>query len=53
MNGEKIVREGGLYVNQKKVQNPDQVLIKGEHVLPNGITLFRVGKLLGSDSKGN
>ena len=44
MYGEKIVREGGFYVNQKRVQNPDQALIKGQHVLSNGITLFRVGK---------
>ncbi|XP_072044425.1 tyrosine--tRNA ligase, mitochondrial-like [Amphiura filiformis] len=42
--GEKIVKEGGFSINQKKIFNPDQALIRGEHILPNGITLIRVGK---------
>ncbi|KAJ8037565.1 Tyrosine--tRNA ligase, mitochondrial [Holothuria leucospilota] len=43
-NAEKLISEGGLYVNQVRVANPQAVLKKGEHILKNGITLIRVGK---------
>lgn len=40
----RIISAGGLYVNLSRVNNPDLVLIPGAHILPNGITLLRVGK---------
>uniref|UniRef100_A0A8D8VLW0 Tyrosine--tRNA ligase n=1 Tax=Cacopsylla melanoneura TaxID=428564 RepID=A0A8D8VLW0_9HEMI len=36
--------EGGFYVNYKKAQNPDEVISPSAHILPNSLTLLRVGK---------
>lgn len=38
------ITEGGFYVNYKKVQNPVEVLSPSAHILPNNLTLLRVGK---------
>ncbi|KAI5698283.1 hypothetical protein M8J75_004569 [Diaphorina citri] len=38
------ISEGGFYVNYKKVQNPQEVLSPSAHILPNSLTLLRVGK---------
>lgn len=38
------ITEGGFYVNYKKVQNPQEVISPSAHILPNSLTLLRVGK---------
>jgi tyrosyl-tRNA synthetase len=44
VNARRVIQEGGFYVNHRKIMFPDAVLIPGEHILPNGTTLARVGK---------
>ena len=39
-----VIEGGGLYINHRRVTNPDFVLIQGEHVLPNQLTVLRIGK---------
>ena len=39
----RIISAGGVYINHRRVTEPNYVLIPGEHILPNGITLIRVG----------
>lgn len=38
------VKAGGIRLNHRQVTNPDQVLVYGEHILPNHITLLKHGK---------
>ena len=40
----RIISAGGFNINQKKTMNPSEVLSPDVHVMPNGISLFRVGK---------
>jgi tyrosyl-tRNA synthetase len=40
----KVINDGGVSVNHKKISNPHAVLVFGIHVLPNLITVLRVGK---------
>ncbi|XP_065210096.1 tyrosine--tRNA ligase, mitochondrial isoform X1 [Planococcus citri] len=40
----RIMDAGGFYINMQKVKNIDEVLSQSVHVLPNNITLARVGK---------
>ncbi|XP_037772470.1 tyrosine--tRNA ligase, mitochondrial-like [Penaeus monodon] len=40
----RIISAGGFYVNLSRITNPDLILIPGVHILPNGITIARVGK---------
>lgn len=40
----RIISAGGFSINQKKAQNPAEMLSYDIHVLKNGISLFRVGK---------
>ncbi|XP_068145088.1 tyrosine--tRNA ligase, mitochondrial isoform X1 [Drosophila tropicalis] len=40
----RIINAGGFYVNQKRVQNIDEVITTGIHILRNDISLLRVGK---------
>lgn len=40
----RIIQAGGVYINHKQVKEPDYVLLPGQHILPNDITLIRVGK---------
>ncbi|XP_064200766.1 tyrosine--tRNA ligase, mitochondrial [Anguilla rostrata] len=42
--GYRMVTEGGVWINHSRADNPDQVLIPGQHILANGLTLLRVGK---------
>ncbi|XP_033630478.1 tyrosine--tRNA ligase, mitochondrial-like [Asterias rubens] len=42
--GEKILQGGGVYINHQRVTRADQVLINGEHILNNNLTLVRIGK---------
>ena len=43
-DAERIIKAGGVYINHRRVQQPDFVLIPGEHILSNNITLIRVGE---------
>ncbi|CAH1794720.1 unnamed protein product, partial [Owenia fusiformis] len=38
------IKAGGVYVNNRRVTEPHLVLIPGEHILPNNITIIRIGK---------
>ncbi|CAF0769329.1 unnamed protein product [Adineta ricciae] len=40
----KVITDGGVYVNHKKLANPQAILVFGVHILPNLITVIRVGK---------
>lgn len=40
----RIMDAGGFYVNGFRVTNPDEVMVPEQHVLPNKVTLVRVGK---------
>lgn len=39
-----VIRAGGFSINNKQVLTPDKLINEQEHVLPNGMTLLRVGK---------
>lgn len=43
-DGHRIISAGGFYINMKRSSNPAEVLSPDIHILPNGITLIRVGK---------
>jgi len=40
----RIINAGGFYVNQTRIQNPDELLVHGVHILTNNMTMVRVGK---------
>lgn len=40
----KVINDGGVYVNHKKLGNPHAILVFGVHILSNMITVLRVGK---------
>ncbi|XP_034542613.1 tyrosine--tRNA ligase, mitochondrial [Notolabrus celidotus] len=42
--GYRMVSEGAVWINHKRTENPEQVLIPKLHILSNGLTLLRVGK---------
>lgn len=42
-DADRVIRAGGVYVNNRRVAEPQSVLIPGEHILPNNITLVRIG----------
>ncbi|XP_051916739.1 tyrosine--tRNA ligase, mitochondrial [Hippocampus zosterae] len=42
--GYQMVSEGAVWLNHKRTDNPEQVLIPKLHILANGLTLLRVGK---------
>lgn len=39
----KVINDGGVYVNHKKLGNPHAILVFGVHILSNMITVLRVG----------
>ncbi|XP_068129181.1 tyrosine--tRNA ligase, mitochondrial [Hyperolius riggenbachi] len=39
-----VITKGGVSFNHRKVTNPDEVLVLGQHILRNGLSLIRVGK---------
>jgi len=39
-----LIKSGGFYINQQRVNNPDAVLGDGNYVLHNDVTLIRLGK---------
>ncbi|KAM4675748.1 tyrosine--tRNA ligase, mitochondrial [Discoglossus pictus] len=42
--GYEIISNGGLSINHSRVTNPDEVLVIGQHILKNGLSLIKVGK---------
>lgn len=40
----RIIEAGGFYINYAKVTNLREVIVPGIHILPNNVTLLRVGK---------
>lgn len=40
----KVIREGGLTLNLQRVLDPQALLVQSVHILPNGLTLLRLGK---------
>ncbi|TRY91471.1 hypothetical protein DNTS_027216 [Danionella cerebrum] len=43
-NGYRMISNGGVWINHKKAENPEQILVMGQHILSNGLSLIRVGK---------
>ena len=43
-DAQRIISAGGFHINQVKRTNVDELLIFGAHILPNNLTLLRVGK---------
>ncbi|KAL5017815.1 hypothetical protein ScPMuIL_003537 [Solemya velum] len=43
-DADRIIKAGGLYINHRRVTEPDFILVHGEHILPNNVSLIRVGK---------
>ncbi|XP_052768093.1 tyrosine--tRNA ligase, mitochondrial-like [Mya arenaria] len=44
VDADRVTREGGVYINKVRVTDPSIALTLGEHILPNNITLLRIGK---------
>uniref|UniRef100_A0A1A7WN42 Tyrosine--tRNA ligase n=1 Tax=Iconisemion striatum TaxID=60296 RepID=A0A1A7WN42_9TELE len=42
--GYRMVSEGAIWINHKRADQPEQVLIPKLHILSNGLTLLKVGK---------
>ncbi|XP_044050318.1 tyrosine--tRNA ligase, mitochondrial isoform X1 [Siniperca chuatsi] len=42
--GYRMVLEGAVWINHRRTDKPEQVLIPKLHILSNGLTLLRVGK---------
>lgn len=40
----RIIPAGGFYINHSKVTNVNEVITPGIHILPNNLTIVRVGK---------
>jgi tyrosyl-tRNA synthetase len=40
----RIISAGGFYINYQRVSKIDEVLTEAVHILPNNVTLIRVGK---------
>ncbi|NXB65244.1 SYYM protein, partial [Struthidea cinerea] len=43
-SGYRKITDGGVSINGHRVTNPETVLILGQHILKNGVSLLRVGK---------
>ncbi|XP_066174865.1 tyrosine--tRNA ligase, mitochondrial [Sylvia atricapilla] len=43
-SGYRKITDGGVSINGNRVTNPETVLILGQHILKNGVSLLRVGK---------
>ncbi|XP_071407269.1 tyrosine--tRNA ligase, mitochondrial isoform X2 [Pithys albifrons albifrons] len=43
-SGYQKITDGGVSINGTRVTNPEAVLILGQHILKNGVSLLRVGK---------
>ncbi|XP_007231642.2 tyrosine--tRNA ligase, mitochondrial [Astyanax mexicanus] len=42
--GFQMITDGGVWFNHQRASNPEQVLVPGQHILSNGLSLIRVGK---------
>lgn len=40
----RIIEAGGFYLNYRKIANYNEMIVPGIHILPNKISLARVGK---------
>ena len=43
-DADRIIHAGGVYLNQQRVSDPELRVGDAGHILPNGITLVRVGQ---------
>ncbi|XP_060084638.1 tyrosine--tRNA ligase, mitochondrial-like isoform X2 [Ylistrum balloti] len=43
-DADRIISEGGLYINHCRTYTPDLILLPRQHILSNDITLVRLGK---------
>ncbi|KAG8224856.1 hypothetical protein J437_LFUL005459 [Ladona fulva] len=43
-DAKRIISAGGFYVNHQRITNFNEVLTKSVHILPNNLSLIRVGK---------
>uniref|UniRef100_A0A023F3D0 Tyrosine--tRNA ligase n=1 Tax=Triatoma infestans TaxID=30076 RepID=A0A023F3D0_TRIIF len=43
-DAERIINAGGFYINHNRTKNPEELLVHGVHILPNDVSLLRVGK---------
>ena len=41
----RIIKAGGVRINNQVVTAPDYVIVRGQHILPNGISLLRIGEI--------
>lgn len=40
----RIIKAGGFYINHQRIQNINEVITESAHILPNLLSLLRVGK---------
>ncbi|XP_071466085.1 tyrosine--tRNA ligase, mitochondrial isoform X2 [Marmota flaviventris] len=40
----RMITEGGVSINHRQVTNPECVLVVGQHILKNGLSLLKIGK---------
>ncbi|KAK9508964.1 hypothetical protein O3M35_006393 [Rhynocoris fuscipes] len=43
-DADRIINAGGFYINHNRTKNPEEILTLGVHILPNDVSLLRVGK---------
>lgn len=43
VDAERVISNGGVYVNFSRVSHPETVLLPGTHILLNNVTLLRIG----------
>jgi len=43
-DAQRIIAAGGFYINQQRTTNPLEILSPNIHIMPNNVSLFRVGK---------
>ncbi|ELT97168.1 hypothetical protein CAPTEDRAFT_18730 [Capitella teleta] len=44
VDAERTIKEGGIYLNEVRMSEASHVLIPSQHILPNNITILRLGK---------
>ncbi|XP_048223142.1 tyrosine--tRNA ligase, mitochondrial isoform X1 [Perognathus longimembris pacificus] len=42
--GYRMITEGGVSINHRPVTNPECILVVGQHILKNGLSLLKIGK---------
>ncbi|TKC52021.1 hypothetical protein EI555_005721, partial [Monodon monoceros] len=42
--GYRMITEGGVSINHRQVRDPESVLVVGQHILKNGLSLLKIGK---------